>query len=118
MAVVYNSDAGFVYVFKVIDQKAEVCGYFIWADFKSNSVHSTTCGYMLNVDRECLRKPINIMKKLSVSTLQKNRFKTFEEKASYSTGILSNARTNKCLVGQLPARLSYQKNGGGTFYIG
>ena len=89
MAVVY-SDAGFVCVFKVIDQKAEVCGYVTWADFKSNSVHSTTCGYMLNVDRECLRKPINIMKKLSVSTLQKNRFKTFEEKASYSTGILSN----------------------------
>ena len=45
----------------------------IWADFKSDSMYSNACCYMLNVHGEYLKTRINIMKMLSVLTSQNSQ---------------------------------------------
>ena len=94
IAVVY-SDAGFVYVFKMMDQKLFYLGVL-----QSNNMHSL-CFNCILLYVIIFEKPMNIIKILSVSTSQKIVSKRLKKKASQSTEILGNARTNKYLVGQL-----------------
>ena len=61
------------------DGRSKVYGYFTWADFK---LHVS----ILNVHREYYEDAFCL-------NVAKNRFKTFEEKASWTTKILDKART-------------------------